>query len=287
MDVDLQLVRRLEATAAAASLDLVNAIKLLDPATAAEGREFGGGALIAMGPGRYVNRAIGVSTTEMSAHDLDTIERFFAERDLPSLIELSSWAPKSTLNELAQRNYTPTWFRSVFALEPGSRVSSERAAVRIVRVADHNAAQWLQVFAMGFEAEHGDARVANDEIGEGGRIAPNAHTFLAYWDDEAVGCGSMQVVDGVAWLGGAATVPSFRQRGIHAALVAHRVQLAAELGCELAAMTALSSGPSARNIVRLGFQHTHTQVVVEQRATNPSAVLRSVAGEVPALATPT
>jgi GNAT superfamily N-acetyltransferase len=264
VDVDLQLVQRLEATAAIASLDLVKAIKVLAPASAAEGREFLGGALIAMGPGRYVNRAIGVSTCEMSADDVDTIEQFFAERGLPSMIELSSWAPPSTVAEFARRHYTPTWFRSVFALRPGSIAGPLRTDVRIDRVGDHNAAQWLEVFARGFEAEHGETRVANDEIGEAGRIAPNAHTFLAYLDDEAVGCGSMQVVDGVAWLGGAATVPAFRKRGVQAALVAYRLQLATELGCELAAVTALSSGPSARNIFRLGFPHTHTQVVVEK-----------------------
>ena len=201
MEVDLQLVQRLEATAAIASLDLVKAIKLLAPATAAEGREFLGGALIAMGPGRYVNRAIGVSISDMSADDVDTIEQFFAERGLPSMIELSSWAPPSTVAELARRNYTPTWFRSVFALRPGSIAGPLRTDVRIDRVGDDNAAQWLEVFARGFEAEHGETRVANDEIGEAGRIAPNAHTFLAHLDDEAVGCGSMQVVDGVAWLG--------------------------------------------------------------------------------------
>lgn len=265
MDVDLKLVRRLEASAAVASLDLVNAIKVLDPASAAEGREFLGGALIAMGPGRYVNRAIGVSMAEMSAKDLDTIERFFAERGLPSMIELSSWAPMSTLKALAQRGYTPAWFRSVFALRPGSTMGPMRTDVRIDRVGDDNAAEWLQLFARGFEAEHGETRIANDEIGEAGRIALNAHTFLAYLDDVAVGCGSMHVVDGVAWLGGAATVPAFRKRGVQAALVTYRLQLALELDCDLAAVTAMSNGPSARNIVRLGFPHTHTQVVVEQQ----------------------
>jgi GNAT superfamily N-acetyltransferase len=75
----------------------------------------------------------------------------------------------------------------------------------------------------------------------------------------------VQIVDGVAWLGGAATIPKHRQRGVQAALVAHRLRLAAQLGCGLAAVTALSNGPSARNIVRLGFQHIHTQAVVERK----------------------
>jgi GNAT superfamily N-acetyltransferase len=78
----------------------------------------------------------------------------------------------------------------------------------------------------------------------------------------------MQVVDDVAWLGGAATVPAFRKRGVQAALVAYRLQLATEMGCELAAVSALAGGPSARNIFRLGFPHIHTQVVVEKRVAN-------------------
>jgi GNAT superfamily N-acetyltransferase len=265
VDVDSGLVRRLEATSATASLDLVDAIKLLNPSTPAESREFHDGALIAMGPGRYVNRAIGVTFNELSEADVDSIEQFFVERNLPPMIELSSWAPKATLTELARRNYVPAWFRSVFAVETSVDVVAENSEVRIESVRPGDKEQWLQVFNEGFEADHGEALVANDEIGRASFIAPNAETFLAFLHDQPVGCGSVQIVDGVAWLGGAATIPRFRQRGVQAALVAHRLRVAAEAGCELAAVTALSNGPSARNIVRLGFQHTHTQAVVEQR----------------------
>jgi GNAT superfamily N-acetyltransferase len=265
VDVDLRLVQRLEATSAIASLDLIRGIQSLDPSTAADGRAFGAGALIAMGAGRYVNRAIGVTTAELSAADVDAIEQYFVERDLPSMIELSSWAPNATLAELAQRDYVPKWFRSVYALTPTLTFATSRAGLRIESVGDEDEGRWLDVFARGFEAEEGEVRVANDEIGRASRIAPNAHTFLAFIDDDVVGCGSVQFVDGIAWLGGAATIPEFRQRGVQAALVAHRLGVAAEAGCELAAVSALSNGPSARNIVRLGFQHVHTQVVVENR----------------------
>jgi GNAT superfamily N-acetyltransferase len=264
VDVDLTLVERLESTSATASLDLIRGIQLLDPSTVAEGREFVGGALIAMGAGRYVNRAIGMATAQLSPHDLDSIEQFFTERNLPSMIELSSWAPSSILKELAQRTYVPMWFRSVFALTPTLTFATSRAGLRVEPVGDEDENRWLDVFARGFEAEQGEVRVANDEIGRASRIAPDAHTFLAFIDDDVVGCGSVQFVDGIAWLGGAATIPEFRQRGVQAALVAHRLGLAAEAGCELAAVSALSNGPSARNIVRLGFQHIHTQVVVER-----------------------
>lgn len=268
VDVDGVLVRRLEATAAKASLDLIDALRRLDPASAATGREFLGGALIAMGPGRYVNRAIGVTLNEVSPADADVIEDFFVDRKLNPMVELSSWAPNSTLAELARRDFVPRWFRSVFALAPSTSAPAATSTdLQIEPVGDADLERWLDVFNRGFEAEHGEARVANDEIGRASFILPNSQTFLACLDGEDVGCGSMQIVDGVAWLGGAATIPAFRNRGVQAALVAHRLHFAADARCDLAAVTALSNGPSARNIVRLGFQHTHTQVVIERRAT--------------------
>lgn len=222
-----------------------------------------------MGRGRYVNRAIGVTMDELSVADVDVIERFFAEHGLPSMVELSSWAPAPTVAELSRRHYVNTWFRSVFALDLSGReaTADQTTEFRIDRVGDDDVDHWLDVFAEGFGADHVDARLASDEIARASRIVPGSHTFLASLNGRSVGCGSVQIVDGVAWLGGAATLPAFRQRGVQSALVAHRLRLATELGCEIAAVTALSNGPSARNLVRLGFQLTHTQVVVEQRAT--------------------
>ena len=104
--------------------------------------------------------------------------------------------------------------------------------------------RWLDVFAQGFGAEHGEARLVSDEIARANRTLPGAQTFLACLDDEPAGCGSMQIVNGLAWLGPAATIPHFGN-GVQSALVAHRLHLAAGLGCGLAASTALANGPSA------------------------------------------
>ena len=92
MDVDAALVRRLEATAATAGLDQVAALRSLDPHSAADGIRFGDGALVAMGAGRYVNRAIGVTLSELSGADVDAIEQFFVGRGLAPMIETATSA---------------------------------------------------------------------------------------------------------------------------------------------------------------------------------------------------
>ena len=265
MDIDEQLVLRLEASAVSAGLNLVDSLRLLDPTSPADGCEFLGGALIAMGRGRYVNRAIGVSMNELSASDVEAIEQFFVDREVAPSLELSTWAPAPTIAALARRNFTPNWFRSVFAISPRSLDVTQSADLRIDRVGEEDVELWLDVFARGFGADHQDTRAISDEIARASYASQGSQTFIAHLGALTVGCGAVQIVDGVAWLGGAATIPGFRGRGVQSALVAHRLRVATDLGCELGAATAYSGGASARNLSRLGFQHTHTQVVVEQR----------------------
>ena len=73
------------------------------------------------------------------------------------------------------------------------------------------------------------------------------------------------MIDAVGWLGGAATLPENRGRGLQQALVEQRLRLAAAEGCDLAAATALPDGQSARNLVRFGFRLLYTQVVLTRR----------------------
>ena len=139
---------------------------------------------------------------------------------------------------------------------------AHRADVQIEAVHDGTVGTWLTVYANGFGVVGDEARATSDEFALAVRSAASAHAFLASVDGAAVGCGFLQVADGVAWLGGAATLPEWRGRGVQAALVDHRLRLAARLGADLAGVTAVPAGASARNVRRLGFVPVDTQVVL-------------------------
>jgi GNAT superfamily N-acetyltransferase len=62
------------------------------------------------------------------------------------------------------------------------------------------------------------------------------------------------VLGSTAMLGGAATLPAFRRRGVQRALIEARLAVAARAGCELAIVTADPGSSSARNVERTGFQ---------------------------------
>jgi GNAT superfamily N-acetyltransferase len=54
------------------------------------------------------------------------------------------------------------------------------------------------------------------------------------------------------------TLPAFRSRGIHTALVHARLAAAREAGCDLAMVHTRPGAVSQRNILRAGFQLAYT-----------------------------
>jgi GNAT superfamily N-acetyltransferase len=84
-------------------------------------------------------------------------------------------------------------------------------------------------------------------------------TYLAFEAGEPVGTGAIFVRGDVAWLGFGAVMPDHRRKGIHGALMLHRMHAAADLGCRwLVTETDLPQGdeaaPSFHNMQRLGFE---------------------------------
>ena len=86
------------------------------------------------------------------------------------------------------------------------------------------------------------------------RSLPGVTALLALIDGEPVGAASVMTLSSTALLGGAATLPAFRRRGVQRALIAARLAVAAHAGCDLAVITADPGSSSGRNAERSGFQ---------------------------------
>ena len=84
------LLRRVSSADAEAAARVAEAVAQLAGTDAVAARPLGDGVLVALGPGRYVNRAIGVGP-DLDDVDLDSVEAFFASRGLPPSVQLSSW----------------------------------------------------------------------------------------------------------------------------------------------------------------------------------------------------
>ena len=211
----------------------------VDPADTARVEPLALGALVALGPGRYVNRVVGASLGELGDDEIDHCEAFFRDAGVPPSFEVCPWAGGEMIGRLAARGYVVEWFRNVFArvVEAGrGRRSLDEDSWSVRRVDDDDAlAQWLRVRTAGFGIVSPDA-VAYDRLHSlaSHRVSGNVD-IVASFDGAPAACGSLHAVDGVAWLGGAASVPEYRGRGGQAVLLAHRLDLAAACGCDLAA----------------------------------------------------
>ena len=73
--------------------------------------------------------------------------------------------------------------------------------------------------------------------------------------------------EGVASLGGASTLPAFRNRGAQTALLQARLAFAVESGCEVAMVTTLPGTTSQRNVERQGFRVVYTRAKLQRSLT--------------------
>lgn len=268
MIVTQDLVARLESVEVETVGRLVVslAVAAVDPVP--EAMPWGRGLLVATGPRRYVNRAVGVSLDELSSGSVADLGAWFLERGLVPAVQLSSWAPTTTVEVLAAAGFAPAWCRSVLALtdvhagaasgpDPAGQVDER---VEVVTVDDAQAARAAAVMA----ADQDDPATAV-EFMAADRGSRGTTQLLARLDGRVVGCGSLTVMGRTAWLGAAATLSGARRRGVQTALLRHRLQIARDAGCDLVGVTASVGSTSSRNLQRLGFGLVQEQWVLRQR----------------------
>jgi len=135
---------------------------------------------------------------------------------------------------------------------PSSDLSSPPRHITIERVTADNLEDYLSTMADGFEmpTEWRDA-VADDGRR---RFRGDEQWFLARVGAEPAAVATLRVRDGVASLGGGATVPGHRRTGCHLALVRHRLDVAHLLGCTLVIGGASYGSGSFRNQLRGGLR---------------------------------
>jgi GNAT superfamily N-acetyltransferase len=82
---------------------------------------------------------------------------------------------------------------------------------------------------------------------------PMMRRFLVLEDQAPIAAAAVTIHGDVAVLGGASTLPTHRGQGAQSQLLQHRLRIAAEAGCVLAAATARPDSVSAANLRKAGF----------------------------------
>jgi len=258
---DLALSRRLERCEGSTNAAFVEARARLLPESGAGWIECAGAYAMFDIVGSPMTQTFGLGLfATPAAADLDTIERFFADRGAEVFHEVSPMAPMETVELLAARGYRPVELSSVM-FRPISVASTVRGDSRVrARVGTADEVDlWSRTAAAGW-GELGDMTEFMHDIGRVSASSKGMTAFFAELDGQAVGTGALGMHEGVAILAGASTIPAARNQGAQRALLEARLAYAAERGCDLAMMAALPGSASQRNAERQRFRIAYTRI---------------------------
>jgi GNAT superfamily N-acetyltransferase len=205
----------------------------------------------------YVNRALGVGLdAPLTSADFELLEARTAAVGLAPSIEVSPLAHPEVLRAARARGYV------VDCTVVASRRDLSDVAARpidasiVIEPAADRLRTWQETSAAGWGHDTTSARRASDAFAAAAAAVDGDGFVLACdaADGRPLGCASLTMRDGVATLGGMSTIPSERRRGVQAALIRHRLWLAATHDCRLATTTTSPGGGSERNLRRNGFE---------------------------------
>lgn len=263
---DQELALRLETTDALAGVEFARSWARFSSFTGEVYLPIAGGHAAFAGVDSPVTQAFGLGLNgPVTEADLAAMEDFYRAHNSPVNIETCPLADPSLLKLLNERDYRPIEYSNVLVRELTDDDSQARpdppnptSNVRVRRPAEHEAESYSLVVMKSF-FENTEIAPEFLSIFKSCFFAAGAFFFLAEVDGMTAGGGMMSIHTGVASLGGAGTLPEFRNRGVQRALLLARLAQAAEMGCGLAMVATAPGSGSQRNVERLGFRVVYTR----------------------------
>jgi GNAT superfamily N-acetyltransferase len=253
-----ETARRLEAAHAFQTARYVEALGRSDRKGGARAVEVGGGAAVFAGPGSPLTQAVGL-TSAVSASDLDAIEELLGR---PTRIELTPFAAPELPGLLAARAYRICQWEQMLARPLETELPDGPPDVEARPILLEEGPRWARVVSASFRGT--DAV----DLDSADMTAPTAVTqgtvcVLALVRGEPAGGGTVGIAPNrAAMLSGAGVLPRFRGLGVQRALIAARLRIARDAGCDVAGSSTLPATVSQKNLERLGFRILYPKVLV-------------------------
>jgi GNAT superfamily N-acetyltransferase len=230
----------------------------------------GGGVAVFAGPDSPFNKVAGLGFDGIpNAAQLDEVEATYADRNTPVQVELSILGDPALPEVLASRGYRVAWFENVLGRDLVPDPAPTGGSAIVVRRADDAVPTWMDVVVEASMHPDTDGVVQQEsfsreilELTETASLQAGARLYLAEIDKAPAGGASMHVANGVAMFTGAATLPSYRRRGVQSALLQARLADAAAAGCDIAIVTTQPGSPSHANAQKAGFDLLYTRAVL-------------------------
>ncbi len=243
---------------------LANAIKRIGD----DVRPFAGGVAARSTPGAWCNYAAGFGFDGVvTRSELEEIIAWYHEKGIEPRLETHPFQHPETLAALEDLKFVTRQFEFVFArdLDAGEVVRPVVATppelrVRLVDQSSPAAMRQYALLAMsGFYPPGTSPGEEDVRLAIKGASGTHSLAVIAWMDGTPVGAGGAEVVGEVAALFGASVLPEYRRRGVQQALLAERLNLAAQRGANIASIGSLPGAITERNVRRMGFQAAYVK----------------------------
>lgn len=224
-------------------------------------KEVGGGVAIvapSVTTSLNLNRVIGLGLTQATtAAHLDQIEALYRPHGLSFGIEVGPSVQPPDLGKWLRARGIRRGFATAMLLRDVAEVNEPEDGVQVRRVGVSEAQIAARIFCETFRMPK-----ACERLFFGIHGSERWRQWIAYIGSTPVGACLSFVGESATWCGWCATVGEFRGRGVHAAMIARRINDAWESGSRYAtAETAMSTparpDPSFRNYEKLGFNFAY------------------------------
>ncbi|MGA9769486.1 MAG: GNAT family N-acetyltransferase [Blastocatellia bacterium] len=265
--IDQTLARRLESTDAYSGVEFARAHVRLNEGSRATAEAFAGGWAIFAGVDSPLTQAFALGLDgPVDEDEIERMEDFFHSRGVAADVELCPYADPSIVQIFKARSYTLLEFSNVLArkLSPEDARTDSSSEVLVRRSEPHEIRLLAETVGRGF-FETGDLPPSMIDMFDAFFQSSVGVAFLAEVDGTVAGGGVVIMHEGIASLGGASTLPAFRNRGIQTALLRARLAFATRAGCEIAMVTTMPGTISQRNVERRGFRVVYTRTKIQKQ----------------------
>ena len=259
MIVSNDLARRLEAAEAIDAAGCADAACKVVPECGAVVRAAAGGVLTFCGETSPLTHAIGLGMHgPVTEAELDEIEEFFQSRGAAAVIDVCPHADPSFPELLSGRGYRISELNNVLVRQAGC-VTAAAAEVDIQQA--HDAELFAQTVIRGF---FGRNEILEEEMRLGRMLfhMPCSTPLLAFVGGRPAGAAALSIRNGIASFYGDAVLTDFRNRGVHSALISHRLNASAAAGCEIATAVTVPGSASQTHYQKLGFEVAYTKITM-------------------------
>jgi len=232
-----------------------------------------GGTAVYAGPSSPMNKLIGLGFDgSVDLKVLNEVEASWREQLEPVRVELSNLAHPSIGLALTERGYRLHGFENVLGRRLDVLEAPKPKPELTVDVVenDEDAAKWidiaisssLELDGTGSGPEEHLTRREMERVMADFAAVPGFIRYLGRIDGVPAGEAGLRLDRGLAQLCGAGTLPEYRGRGLHKALLARRLADARAARCDFAVVTTAPGSRSQENVMRRGFVLLYTRAVL-------------------------